>query len=74
MPNPPAEKSTHFFDRQPHGSVRLRLRFTEDEANLIEEAAGRTPLIPWILRAVNDAARRDAEKARRSRPQVRPDL
>lgn len=72
MPNP--EKSPHFFDREPDGSVRLRLRFTEEEANLIEEAAGRSPLIPYILRAVKEAAKRDAERARRSRPQVRPDM
>jgi len=71
MPNP--EKSPHFFDREPDGSVRLRLRFSEEDANLIEEAAGRSPLIPYILRAVVETAKRDAERARRSRPRVRPE-
>ena len=70
---PMTEKSPHFFDREPDGSVRLRLRFTEEEANLIEEAAGKTALIPWLHRAVSEAAQRDAAQVRRSRPQVRPE-
>ncbi len=69
---PATDKSPHFFDREADGSVRLRLRFTEEQANLIEEAAGRAPLIPYILGAVTDAAERDAELARRDRPRVRP--
>lgn len=66
------KKSPHFFDREPDGSVRLRLRFTEDEASLIEEAAGKTPLIPWLHGAINDAASRAAEEARSTRPKVAP--
>ena len=71
---PTSEKSPHFFDREPDGSVRLRLRFSEEEATLIEEAAGRMPLVPYIHRAVAEAAERDAAQARLSRPQVRPDM
>lgn len=71
MPAP--QKSPHFFDREPDGSVRLRLRFSEEEANTIEEAAGRSPLIPYILDAVNATAEKDAAEARRSRPKVRPE-
>jgi hypothetical protein len=70
---PRTEKSPHFFDREPDGSVRLRLRFSEEEANLIEEAAGRTPLIPWIHKAIGVQASHEARKVRRSRPKVRPE-
>lgn len=69
----PTEKSPNFFDREPDGSVRLRLRFSAEEADAIEEAAGRTPLIPWIHKAVAVTAKRDVAAARRSRPQVRPE-
>lgn len=68
------EKSPYFFEREADGSVRLRIRFSEEDANLIEEAAGRSALVPYILKAVVDAAQRDVEEARRSRPRVRPDL
>lgn len=67
------EKSPHFFDREADGSVRLRLRFTKEEADLIEEAAGRSPLVPWIIQAVVEVAEDEAAEARSSRPQVRPE-
>ena len=50
-------KSDRFFERQRDGSVRLRIRFTPEEANLIEEAAGETPLLLYIHRVLNDRAR-----------------
>ena len=68
----PSEKSPHFFDREPDGTVRLRLRFTEEQADAIEEAAGKTPLVHYVLDAIVKTAKRDAVAARRSRPQVRP--
>lgn len=68
----PSEKSPHFFDRESDGSVRLRLRFTAEQADDIEEAAGRTPLVHYVLEAVAKTAKRDVAAARQSRPQVRP--
>lgn len=49
--------SPHFFRREADGSVRLRIRFTPEEASLIEEAAGETPLMLYIHRVLNDRAR-----------------
>lgn len=45
------QDSPHFFRREADGSVRLRIRFTPDEAALIEEAAGQTPLMLDIHRS-----------------------
>lgn len=50
-------RSPHFFERERDGSVRVRIRFTADEASLIEEAAGDTPLMLYIHRVLNDRAR-----------------
>lgn len=66
------EKSPHFFDRDEDGSVRVRMRFSEEEADLIEEAAGNTPLLVWMHRAVGRQARNEAQAHRDSRPKVRP--
>lgn len=49
--------SPHFFKREADGSVRLRIRFTPEEASLIEEAAGETPLLLYIHRVLGDRAR-----------------
>lgn len=49
--------SPHFFRREADGSVRLRIRFTPEEASLIEEAAGETPLVLYIHRVLGDRAR-----------------
>lgn len=49
--------SPHFFKREADGSVRLRVRFTPEEASLIEEAAGETPLLLYIHRVLGDRAR-----------------
>lgn len=49
--------SPHFFKREADGTVRLRIRFTAEEASLIEEAAGETPLLLYIHRVLGDRAR-----------------
>lgn len=56
--------SPHFFRRERDRSVRLRLRLSEEEADLIEEAAGDTPLLLYIHRVLNDRARFHAQKSR----------
>jgi hypothetical protein len=50
--------------RDGDGSARLRLRFSSDEVDLIEGAAGGAAVLPWIYDAILDAA----EEATRSRP------
>lgn len=58
VPEPtPSSKSPHFFERERDGSVRVRIRFTPDEASLIEEAAGTTPLLLYIHRVLGERAR-----------------
>jgi hypothetical protein len=49
----------HFFVREHDGSVRIRIRFQEQEASDIEEAAGRKPLLTWIHDVIAEAAERD---------------
>lgn len=56
--------SPHFFRRERDRSVRLRLRLSEEEADLIEEAAGDTPLMLYIHRVLNDRARFHVQKSR----------
>lgn len=56
--------SPHFFRREEDRSVRLRLRLSEEEADLIEEAAGDTPLLLYIHRVLNDRARYHIQKSR----------
>lgn len=68
------KQSPAFFRRDEDGSVRLRLRFEPELASLIEEAAGRTPLMVWIYAALEDSARRQAEASRKNRPRVPPPL
>lgn len=65
--------SPHFFKREADGSVRLRIRFTPEEAALIEEAAGDTPLLLYIHRVLNERARYHIQKAdeQRSTPTKR---
>lgn len=58
--------SPHFFRREEDRSVRLRLRLSEEEADLIEEAAGDTPLMLYIHRVLNDRARFHISKSRES--------
>jgi len=66
--------SAAFFKREPDGSVRLRMRFSPELASLIEEAAGKTPLMVWIYRALETAARRQIDAAKRSQPPLEPPL
>lgn len=54
--------SPHFFRREADGSVRLRIRFTPEEAALIEEAAGQTPLLLYIHRVLGHRARYHVRK------------
>lgn len=56
--------SPHFFRRENDRSVRLRLRLSEEEADLIEEAAGDTPLMLYIHRVLNDRARFHVQRSR----------
>lgn len=67
----PKRHSPHFFAREPDGSVRLRIRFENDEASLFEEAAGDTPVMAWLHRTLGEAARRQV-RARRQRANVEP--
>lgn len=57
----------HFFNRQPDGTVRLRMRLSPEEASLIEEAAGDTPLMIYLHKVVNAAALRHRDKLRDAR-------
>lgn len=59
--------SPHFFKREADGSVRLRIRFTAEEAALIEEAAGDTPLLLYIHRVLGERARYHISKAEEAR-------
>lgn len=59
-----ARLSPSFFRREDDRSVRLRLRLSEEEADLIEEAAGDTPLLLYIHRVLNDRARYHIAKSR----------
>jgi hypothetical protein len=62
-PEPIRPLSPHFFKREADGSVRLRIRFTPEEAALIEEAAGDTPLLLYIHRVLGERARYHIAKA-----------
>jgi len=64
--------SPHFFTRDKDGTVRLRIRLDADEAALIEEAAGTTPVMDWIYATLNDTARRQVDEARRRRRSIGP--
>lgn len=67
MPNPAKRNSPNFFRRQADGTVRVRLKWSDDEATLIEEAAGTTPLLAWLHKTINEAAERDVREARAQR-------
>lgn len=59
-----------FFKRESDGSVRLRIRFSPEEASLIEEAAGDTPLLVYIHRVLEDRSRYHIKKAREQRQHI----
>lgn len=75
QPGPARRNNTrdrNFFEREPDGSVRLRIRFDPEDADMIELAAGDTPLVLWLHRQWKAAARRQIEAASQSRPDVAP--
>ena len=61
-----------FFERQPDGSVRIRIRFENEEAALFEEAAGNTPVMTWLHRTLMAAATEQVKEQRRKRPALPP--
>lgn len=66
MENEKQKPNPHFFRREQDGTVRLRIRFTDEEASLIEEAAGKTPLLVYIHRVLRERARYHVKKSRQS--------
>lgn len=64
--------SPHFLARENDGSVRLRMRFTGEEASLFEEAAGDVPIMLWIHRTLKNVARQQVEEARAQRRPIPP--
>lgn len=70
----PRRHSPHFFNREPDGTVRLRIRFDSDEAALMEEAAGETPVMVWLHRTLTSEAKRQVREARRKRGKVDPPI
>lgn len=72
--DPPPRLSPHFFRRENDGSVRLRIRFTPEEAALIEEAAGDTPLLLYIHRVLNERARFHIQRADDSHDERRKEV
>lgn len=57
----------YFFRREKDGTVRVRMRFTAQEASVIEEGAGETPIIDYLYRIINSTAAQDAERAQQER-------
>lgn len=73
MPQPHKQPSKRFFERSPDGGVRLRIRFNSDQASMMEEAAGDEPVMDWLHRTLEEAARTDVRAARARRSKVRPE-
>lgn len=61
------QPSANQFRRDPNGTVRIRMRFGPEEADLIEEAAGDTPLVTYMKRVLLERAKVHAEKAGKER-------
>jgi hypothetical protein len=68
----PRRQSKHFLNRESDGTVRLRIRFQAEEASLFEEAAGNTPIMVWLHRTLEEAAREQVRAARANRNPVPP--
>jgi hypothetical protein len=66
-PGDPVKLNPHFFKRERDGSVRLRIRFSAEEAALIEEAAADTPVLLYIHRVLGERARHHIAEARTRR-------
>jgi hypothetical protein len=64
--------SPHFLAREPDGSVRLRMRFTAEEAALFEEAAGGMPVVDWLHYSLNSAAKKAVRRPREERKHLPP--
>jgi hypothetical protein len=61
----PKRLNPNFFRRENDGTVRVRLRFTAEEAAVIEKGAGEVPVIDYLYRIINRTAARDADQAQR---------
>lgn len=48
--------SEHFFHREEDRSVRFRMRLSPEVASLVEDAAGDTPLMVYMARALKSTA------------------
>lgn len=70
--NKPRRHSPHFFAREADGSVRIRVRFENEEAALFEEAAGDTPVMIWLHRTLTAAAQRQVREQRKNRTPAPP--
>jgi hypothetical protein len=68
----PRQHNPNFFKREDDGSVRLRLKFDNETASLFEEAAGKTPVMVWLRRTLDTAAKRQVKEQRRLLQQIRP--
>jgi len=66
------QHSKHFLARDGDGSVRLRMRFTGEEASLFEEAAGDIPVMLWMHRTLKDAAAQQVRASRAERQATIP--
>lgn len=61
----PPEFSKHWFHREPDGKVKLRVNLSPDLASLIEEGAGKTPLMLYVHGALRKQATHDVREARK---------
>lgn len=66
------KQSPHFFARESDGTVRLRIRFQPDEAAMIEEAAGSTPVMAWLHETIYEAAQAEIQRQRNERNSIAP--
>lgn len=64
--------SPHFLARQADGSVRIRMKFTDEEAAVFEEAAGKMPVIDWLHQALNRAGAEAVAAVREERKHLPP--
>lgn len=67
-----ATKPARFFERDREGRAVVRMKFTPEEASLIEQAAGTTPVIAWLYQAVNRQAEEDLYELREAQAAIPP--
>lgn len=65
-------RSPHFLARDASGKVTLRMRFTDEEAALFEEAAGAVPVVDYMHQALNRQATEDVRAVREERKHLPP--